>query len=95
VDRPIFYSVAVIIAGYLPIYALTGPGRKLLFRPMANTMAFALVGALILTLTLRPGAVLVTGSRAVSSDRENPVFEWIRDVYAKALLAWCLRFIRS
>ncbi len=51
VDRPIFYSVAVIIAGYLPIYALTGPAGKL-FRPMANTMAFALIGALILTLTL-------------------------------------------
>src|ERR1017187_10475803 len=53
VDRPIFYSVAVIIAGYLPIYALTGPAGKL-FRPMANTMAFALVGSLILTLTLVP-----------------------------------------
>ena len=38
VDRPIFYSVAVIIAGYLPIYALTGPAGKL-FHPMADTMA--------------------------------------------------------
>src|SRR5580704_7824417 len=53
VDRPIFYSVAVIIAGYLPIYALHGPAGRL-FRPMANTMAFALIGALILTLTLVP-----------------------------------------
>jgi len=35
VDRPIFYSIAVIIAGYLPIYALTGPAG-LLFRPMAK-----------------------------------------------------------
>jgi cobalt-zinc-cadmium resistance protein CzcA len=53
VDRPIFYSVAVILAGYLPIYALTGPSGKL-FHPMAETMSFALVGALILTLTLVP-----------------------------------------
>lgn len=53
VDRPIFYSVAVILAGYLPIYALTGPAGKL-FHPMAETMSFALVGALILTLTLVP-----------------------------------------
>src|SRR6185437_728790 len=44
VDRPIFYSVAVIIAGYIPIYALTGPSGKL-FHPMADTMAIALVGA--------------------------------------------------
>ena len=43
VDRPIFYSVAVIIAGYLPIYALSGPSGKL-FHPMADTMSFALLG---------------------------------------------------
>ena len=53
VDRPIFYSVAVILAGYLPIYALTGPSGKL-FQPMAETMSFALLGALIFTLTLVP-----------------------------------------
>src|SRR5207244_5437714 len=50
VDRPIFYSVAVIVAGYLPIYALTGPSGHL-FHPMADTMIFALLGALVLTLT--------------------------------------------
>src|SRR5215469_9249050 len=36
VDRPIFYSVAVIISGFLPIYALSGPSGKL-FHPMADT----------------------------------------------------------
>src|SRR5271170_7868522 len=40
VDRPIFYSVAVIIAGYLPIYALAGPSGKL-FKPMADTVSIA------------------------------------------------------
>ena len=53
VDRPIFYSVAVIIAGYIPIYALSGPSGKL-FHPMADTMCVALIGSLILTLTLVP-----------------------------------------
>ena len=53
VDRPIFYSVAIIIAGYIPIYALSGPSGKL-FHPMADTMSVALVGALILTLTFVP-----------------------------------------
>src|SRR5271168_320733 len=47
VDRPIFYSIAVILAGYIPIYALSGPSGKL-FHPMADTMSIALVGALIL-----------------------------------------------
>jgi cobalt-zinc-cadmium resistance protein CzcA len=53
VERPIFYAIAVIIAGYLPIYALSGPSGRL-FRPMADTMAFALVGALLCALTLLP-----------------------------------------
>jgi heavy metal efflux system protein len=87
VDRPIFYSVAVIIAGYLPIYALTGPAGKL-FRPMANTMAFALIGALILTLTLVP--VLAATVLKNIKDKRNPVFEWIRKIYGKQL-AFCLR----
>jgi heavy metal efflux system protein len=88
VDRPIFYSVAVIIAGYLPIYALSGPAG-LLFRPMANTMAFALIGALILTLTLVP--VLASFTLKDIQDKRNPVFEWVRRIYGK-LLGGCLHY---
>ena len=46
VDRPIVYAIAVIVAGFLPIYALTGPSGKL-FTPMADTTIFALIGALV------------------------------------------------
>ncbi|MEO8927092.1 MAG: efflux RND transporter permease subunit, partial [Caulobacteraceae bacterium] len=53
VDRPIFYAVAVIVAGFLPIYVLAGPSGRL-FKPMADTMVFALIGALIVTLVLLP-----------------------------------------
>ncbi len=53
VERPIFYAVAVIVAGYLPIYVLTGPSGRL-FQPMASTMSFALLGSLICALTLLP-----------------------------------------
>ena len=53
VDRPLVYAVAVIVAGFLPIYVLSGPSGKL-FKPMADTMVFALVGSLIVTLTLLP-----------------------------------------
>ena len=87
VDRPIFYSVAVIIAGYLPIYALSGPSGKL-FHPMADTMCFALVGALILTLTLVP--VLASyWFKAGVREKTNVAFEWIKKVYARQL-NWCL-----
>jgi heavy metal efflux system protein len=87
VDRPIFYSVAVIIAGYLPIYALTGPSGKL-FHPMADTMGFALVGALIFTLTFVPVIVSYWFKSGVK-EKPNRVFEWVRDRYAGRLV-WCL-----
>jgi cobalt-zinc-cadmium resistance protein CzcA len=87
VDRPIFYSVAVIIAGYLPIYALSGPAGRL-FHPMADTMAFALVGALILTLTLIPVLASYWFKSGVK-DRPNRIFERVRSGYAKQL-EWCL-----
>jgi cobalt-zinc-cadmium resistance protein CzcA len=87
VDRPIFYSVAVIIAGYLPIYALSGPSGKL-FKPMADTVAIALVGALILTLTLVPVLCAYWFKKGVH-ERENRPFNWIRDRYA-GQLEWCL-----
>lgn len=87
VDRPIFYSVAVIIAGYLPIYALSGPAGKL-FHPMADTMGFALLGALVLTLTVVP--VLASyWFKAGVKEKQNRAFNWIRDQYA-GRLEWCL-----
>ena len=87
VDRPIFYSVAVIIAGYIPIYALSGPSGKL-FHPMADTMSIALVGALILTLTFVPVMCSAWFKNGVK-DRVNKPFEWIRNKYAGEL-DWCL-----
>ncbi len=87
VDRPIFYSVAVIIAGYIPIYALTGPSGKL-FHPMADTMAIALVGALLLTLTLVPVLCSYWFRNGVR-ERVNRPFEWIHRKYA-AQLERCL-----
>src|ERR1700720_3022807 len=87
VDRPIFYSVAVIIAGYLPIYALAGPSGKL-FKPMADTVSIALIGALILTLTFVPVMCTYWFKRGVH-ERLNKPFEWLRKKYAGEL-DWCL-----
>ncbi len=87
VDRPIFYSVAVIIAGYLPIYALSGPSGKL-FHPMADTMSFALLGALILTLTFVPVMASYWFKSGVR-EKVNRPFEAIKEWYGKKL-AWCL-----
>jgi len=83
VDRPIFYSVAVIIAGYIPIYALSGPSGKL-FHPMADTMSIALVGALIITLTFVPVMCSYWFKKGVHEPTNRP-YEWIRRQYAGQL----------
>jgi len=83
VDRPLFYAVAVIVASFLPIYVLGGPSGTL-FKPMADTMVFALVGSLIVTLTLLP--VLCSWfMRQGVRERRNAVFEAMKSVYAKGL----------
>ncbi len=83
VDRPLFYAVAVIVVGFLPIYVLSGPSGTL-FKPMADTMVFALVGSLIVTLTLLP--VLCSWfMRQGVRERRNAAFEAIKSVYTNGL----------
>jgi cobalt-zinc-cadmium resistance protein CzcA len=83
VDRPIVYSTAVIITGFLPIYVLSGPSGRL-FKPMADTTIFALIGALIVTLTLVPVLCAVV-LRGGVKERRNAAFEWILERYRKGL----------
>ena len=83
VDRPLFYAVAVIVAGFLPIYVLAGPSGTL-FKPMADTMIFALIGSLIITLTLLP--VLCSWfMRKGVKERRNRAFDAIKSSYTKGL----------
>ena len=83
VDRPLFYAVAVIVVSFLPIYVLSGPSGTL-FKPMADTMVFALVGSLVITLTLLP--VLCSWfMRKGVRERRNRAFEAIKSVYIKGL----------
>ena len=88
VDRPIVYAVAIIVAGFLPIYVLSGPSGRL-FKPMADTTIFALVGSLVLALTVLP-VVCSLVLRSGVKERRNAAFEWIRDRYVRAL-DWCLK----
>jgi cobalt-zinc-cadmium resistance protein CzcA len=89
VERPIFYAVAVIIAGYIPIYVLTGPSGRL-FQPMADTMSFALLGSLLCALTLLPVLCAYFLRKHVHEPRAR-VYEWLRAGYGRAL-GLCLRF---
>ncbi|HTK49830.1 MAG TPA: CusA/CzcA family heavy metal efflux RND transporter, partial [Gemmatimonadaceae bacterium] len=83
VDRPIVYAVGVIVASFLPIYVLSGPSGRL-FEPMADTTIFALVGALIVTLTVIP-VLCALFLRRGAVERVNRPFRWVQDRYARAL----------
>ncbi|MES2124212.1 MAG: CusA/CzcA family heavy metal efflux RND transporter [Gemmatimonadota bacterium] len=87
VDRPIVYAVAIIVAGFLPIYVLAGPSGRL-FKPMADTTIFALIGSLILALTVLPVLCSIVLRKGVIERRNKP-FEWIRERYVRGL-DWCL-----
>ena len=94
IDRPLVYAVAVIVASFLPIYFLTGPSGTL-FRPMADTMIFALIGSLVVTLTLLPVLCAVFMRKGVR-ERLNPLYERLKAEYTRALrsslgaLSWAI-----
>ncbi len=83
VDRPLFYAVAVIVVSFLPIYVLSGPSGTL-FKPMADTMIFALIGALAVTLVLLPVLCAWFMRRGVR-ERRNAAFEAVKSLYTKGL----------
>ena len=85
VARPVFFAVLMIILVYLPILALEGVEGKM-FKPMALTVVFALVGSLILALTLMPvlAALLFKGH---IQEREPWVVRWLKQRYAPWLEA--------
>ncbi len=83
VDRPLFYAVAVIVASFLPIYVLAGPSGTL-FKPMADTMVFALIGSLIVTLTLLP-VLCAWFMRKGVQEKRNAAFERIKSLYTRGL----------
>jgi cobalt-zinc-cadmium resistance protein CzcA len=88
VDRPLFYAVAVIVVSFLPIYVLSGPSGTL-FRPMADTMIFALVGATAATLLLLP-VLCAWFMRNGVRERRNGAFEYVKGLYARGL-DFCLK----
>ena len=92
VDRPIVYAVGVIIASFIPIYVLSGPSGRL-FTPMADTTIFALVGSLLLTLTVIPVLCAVLLKKG-TVERKNVAFRWVQERYARGL-EWSLARSRA
>jgi cobalt-zinc-cadmium resistance protein CzcA len=83
VQRPVFYSIGIIITAYLPIFTLQRVEGRL-FKPMAWTVSFALLGSLLFSLLIAPVlASFVFGKRV--REWHNPVMNWITRAYHAAL----------
>ena len=87
VQRPVFYAIAIIIISYLPIFTLQRVEGRL-FKPMAWTVAFALLGALFFSMLLAPVLSSYIFRKGVTEWR-NPILDWIRGRY-QATLDWLM-----
>jgi cobalt-zinc-cadmium resistance protein CzcA len=87
VQRPVFYAIAIIITAYLPIFTLERVEGKL-FRPMAWTVAFALLGALLFSMSVAPALASVLFRKNVRLWR-NPVMEFLAARYRTAVTQAC------
>jgi heavy metal efflux system protein len=81
VQRPVFYAIAIIITAYLPIFTLQRVEGRL-FKPMAWTVAFALLGALLFSMLVAPvlSSFLLSGTMR---EWRNPVLIFLTDRYRK------------
>ena len=83
VQRPVFYAIGIIITAYLPIFTLQQVEGRL-FKPMAWTVAFALLGALMFSMLLAPVLSSVFFPRG-TKEWHNPVMTFLTRVYRSVL----------
>jgi cobalt-zinc-cadmium resistance protein CzcA len=83
VQRPVFFAIGIIITAYMPIFTLQRVEGRL-FRPMAWTVAFALLGAIVFSIFLVPVLAALLFPHGVKEWR-NPVMEFLKDQYRGAV----------
>ena len=82
VQRPVFYAIGIIVTAYLPIFTLQAVEGRL-FKPMAWTVAFALLGALMFSMLIAPVLASFLFARG-AREWHNPVMTWLTDRYRHA-----------
>ena len=88
VQRPVFFAIAIIITAYLPIFTLERVEGRL-FHPMAWTVAFALLGALIFSIVIAPVLASFAFAKG-ASEWHNPVMNFVVESYRVAV-RWAIR----
>jgi len=88
VQRPVFYAIAIIITAYLPIFTLQRVEGRL-FHPMAWTVAFALLGAMLFSVVIAPVLASYAFQKG-ASEWHNPVMNFVIERYRHAV-RWAIR----
>ncbi|HOD84018.1 MAG: Cobalt-zinc-cadmium resistance protein CzcA [Planctomycetes bacterium ADurb.Bin126] len=84
VARPVVFSILIIIIVFLPLFALESMEGKM-FKPLALTMCFALLGSLAASLTVVPALASLVVKRGVGVQRENPLVRLFQCLHAPVL----------
>src|SRR5271169_1911498 len=88
VQRPVFYAIAIIITAYLPIFTLQRVEGRL-FHPMAWTVAFALLGALLFSILIAPVLASFAFQKG-AQEWHNPIMHFVIERYRTAV-RWAIR----
>jgi heavy metal efflux system protein len=87
VQRPVFFAIIIIITAHLPIFTLQAVEGRL-FRPMAQTVCFALAGALLFSIVIAPVMASIL-FRKGAREWHNPFMEWLKRRYRPAV-TWAI-----
>jgi Cu(I)/Ag(I) efflux system membrane protein CusA/SilA len=88
VGPAIFYSVAIMVVSFLPVFLLEGQEGKL-FRPLAFTKTFVLLGSAIIAITLVPMLMTMLTRGKFRSEHQNPITRFLNWLYAP-VIRWVL-----
>jgi cobalt-zinc-cadmium resistance protein CzcA len=81
--RPVFFARGIIIASYLPIFTLQAVEGRL-FKPMAWTVCFALIGAVVFAIVVAPVLAILL-FRNGAKEWQNPIMMWLTRHYRTAV----------
>ena len=93
VGPAIFYSVAIMVVSFLPVFLLEGQEGKL-FRPLAFTKTFVLAGSAIIAITLVPVLMTMLTRGKFRSENKNPITRVMSQLYAP-IIHWVLKWRKT
>ena len=93
VGPAIFYSVAIMVVSFLPVFLLEGQEGKL-FRPLAFTKSFVLAGSAIIAITLVPMLMTMLTRGKFRTENQNPITRTLNRLYAP-IIHWVLKWRKT